>query len=93
MVKKNMAANDLTIEKHDGKIFHKSLVSLRFTFYTDEGDGIMMYDNDDPGRTPLRGYGAEETLIEIVLDHAWIWASDEMIYNIACILEAETGPG
>jgi hypothetical protein len=39
---------------------------------------------------PLMAYGAEELLLEVILRNQWIWANEDMRYNIQCILEAET---
>ncbi|WP_316799714.1 hypothetical protein [Pedobacter frigidisoli] len=80
------------LEDHFGKIYHKSLVTPLFTFFTDDGDGIIMFYRKDPGRTPLFGYGAEEMLLDVVLMHEWLWASEDMKYNIRCILEEQPDP-
>lgn len=84
-----MATLDQTIENEYGKIFHQSLITDEFIFFTDDGDGIMMFYINDPERPPLEGYGAEELLIEVILEGEWNWASEDMKYNIQCILEAD----
>jgi hypothetical protein len=84
-----MATLDQTIENEYGEIFHRSLITDRYTFFTDDGDGILMFYLDDPQRKPLMGYGAEELLLEVILKKQWTWASEDMEYNIKCILEAE----
>ncbi|WP_426329042.1 hypothetical protein [Pedobacter sp. R-06] len=88
-----MATLDQTIENEYGEIFHRSLITDRFIFYTDDGDGIMMFYVNDLERRPLYGYGAEELLIEVILENDWNWASEDMKYNIQCILEAESDQG
>jgi hypothetical protein len=85
-----MATLDQTIENEYGETFHKSLITDQYIFFTDDGDGIMMFYLDDPRRMPLGGYGAEELLIELILKKEWIWASEDMKYNIQCILEADS---
>jgi hypothetical protein len=60
----------------------------QFIFFTNDGDGILMFYLDDPKRKPLGAYGAEESLMEVILKNEWIWASEDMGYNIQCILEA-----
>lgn len=82
-----MAATELTIRDENGKIFQRSLITPLFTFFTDDADGIMMFFNHDPNRMPLCGYGAEDSLLEVVIKREWVWASEDMIYNIECILE------
>ncbi|TCD28602.1 hypothetical protein EZ456_04225 [Pedobacter psychrodurus] len=82
-----MATLDHTIENGFGEIFHKSLVTNQFIFFTNDGDGILMFYVKDPERKPLGGYGAEELLIRVILKKDWIWASKDMKYNIKCILE------
>ncbi|WP_316844002.1 hypothetical protein [Pedobacter psychrodurus] len=88
-----MATLDQTIETGYGEIFHRSLITGQFIFFTDDGDGIMMFYRNDPERKPLGGYGAEELLIGLILKGDWSWASEDMIYNIQCILEAGSDQG
>ncbi|WP_316846884.1 hypothetical protein [Pedobacter psychrodurus] len=86
-----MATLDQTIVNEYGEIFHQSLITDQFIFYTDDSDGIMMFYVNDLERRPLEGYGAEELLIEVILKNEWLWASEDMKYNIQCILEADSG--
>jgi hypothetical protein len=86
-----MASLDQAIENEYGEIFHRSLITDNFIFYTNDGDGIMVYHANDPERIFFRGYGAEELLIMVILKGRWNWASEDMKYNIQCILEAESG--
>jgi len=88
-----MTTLDQAIENEYGEIFHRSLITDHFIFYTDDGDGIMMFYVNDLERKPLYGYGAEELLIEVILENDWNWASEDMKYNIQCILEAESDRG
>ncbi|WP_316848908.1 hypothetical protein [Pedobacter agri] len=87
-----MAPTYAILEDHFGKIYHKSLVTPVFTFFTDDGDGIMMFFTKDPSRIPHCGYGAEEMLLEVVLSGEWLWASMDMKYNISCILKEQDCP-
>ncbi|WP_316800155.1 hypothetical protein [Pedobacter frigidisoli] len=82
-----MEPAELIIITHFGKIYQRSLVTSLLVFLTDESDGIMMFYRNDPTRTPLVGYGAEESLLESILSNDWIWASEDMKYNIKCIEE------
>jgi hypothetical protein len=84
-----MATIDQTIENEFGEIFHTSLITDQFIFFTDDGDGIMMFYLNDTQRKPLEAYGAEELLLEVILKKKWSWASEDMKYNIQCILEAD----
>jgi hypothetical protein len=84
-----MATLDQTIENEYGEIFHQSLITDRYIFYTDDGDGIIMFYINDLERRQLEGYGAEELLIEVILNNEWLWASEDMKYNIKCILETD----
>jgi hypothetical protein len=88
--KKNMATLDQTIENEYGEIFHQSLITDDYIFFTDDGDGILMFYRNDLDRGPLGGYGAEELLIEVILRNEWSWASEDMDYNIHCIREANS---
>jgi hypothetical protein len=88
-----MTTLDQTIENEYGEIFHKSLITDQFIFFTDDGDGIKMFYRNDAKRMPLEAYGAEELLIEVILKNEWKWASEDMKYNIDCILEAELDQG
>jgi len=85
-----MATLDQTIKNTYGEIFHRSLVTDQFIFFTDDGDGILMFYVKDPQRQPLEGYGANELLIEVILDNDWKWASEDMKYNILCIIETDS---
>lgn len=85
-----MAILNQTIENEYGEIFHKSLITEQYIFFTDDGDGLLMFYRNDFQREPLGGYGAEELLIEVILKNVWIWASEDMKYNIECILEANS---
>jgi len=82
-----MGTTDLIIINEYGDIFCKSLTTLDYIFFTDESDGIMMFYLNDLQRKPLQAYGAEEILIQTILNNKWTWASDDMKYNIQCILE------
>ncbi|KLT65381.1 hypothetical protein [Pedobacter sp. BMA] len=85
-----MKPAELIIKTQFGRIYRRSLVSSLFIFFTDDSDGIMMFYKTDPDREPLSGYGAEESLFEAVFNRNWIWASEDMIFNIRCILEASS---
>ena len=82
-----METTDLIIKNEYGKIFHKSLTTPDYIFFTDDSDRIMMFYLIDLQRKPLRAYGAEEILIEAILNKEWLWASYDMKYNIQCILK------
>ncbi|RBQ11781.1 hypothetical protein [Pedobacter miscanthi] len=88
-----MATLNHAIENQYGNTFHQSLITDHYIFYTDDGDGIIMFFRNDLKRGPFQGYRADELLIEVIFKGEWDWASEDMKFNISCILEADSEAG
>ena len=63
------------------QIYNIALITRANVYYTDDSDGIIMYDYD-MNLILNGGYLTEESLIKDITDNNYIWASDDMQYNI-----------
>lgn len=69
------------LNEEDEHTFNIALITKTNVYYTDDSDGIKMFDHDM--KLVLDGgYLTDESLIADILSDNFIWASDDMKYNI-----------
>lgn len=68
-------------DEENEKLYNLALITKTHVYYTDDSDGIKMYDYNM--KLVLNGgYLTEQSLMDDILDNNFIWASEDMQYNI-----------
>lgn len=74
--------NEINVsDDEDAEMYNLALITKTHVYYTDDSDGIKMYDYD-MNLVLNGGYLTEQSLIDDILADNFIWASEDMQYNI-----------